>query len=179
MSLPSFRISALPAANFRHLFDLSDGELTSIRAVRVTANRTPGFPCRVSLADAEVGEELILTHHEHHAVDTPFRASHAVYVRKNAAQAYPEVDEVPDLLRSRTLSLRGFNAAGMLVAADLAEGAALKTGLHSMLADAQVAYIHIHFAKPGCYAARADRASGSQRCVQEIAEQANKSPEVA
>lgn len=152
----SFQFSALPVEPFRALFAMSDAELAARGAVRRVADSTPGYPCRVSLRDAAVGETLILTHFEHHAVDTPFRASHAVYVREAATQAAPARDEVPAMLRTRLLSLRAFDAAGMLVGADVVDGADLEPALERLLA--QAAYVHVHFAKPGCFAARVDRA---------------------
>src|SRR5690606_34550587 len=91
---------------------------------------------------------------------TPFRASHAIYVREGVAQAHCEVGEVPALLRTRTISLRGFGRDHMLIAADLAEGTALESALEAMFTNEAVGYIHLHFAKPGCYAARAVRAGG-------------------
>jgi hypothetical protein len=154
----SFQISALEADRFEALFALSDERLAEHLAVRVTATSKPGFPCRVSLADAEVGEELLLVNHQHLTEATPFRATYAIYVRKGAARARPAVGEVPEQLRTRTLALRAFDAAGMLVAADLAEGTALEPTLERLLAEPEAAYVHIHYAKPGCYAARADRA---------------------
>ncbi|HEV2747103.1 MAG TPA: DUF1203 domain-containing protein [Allosphingosinicella sp.] len=153
----SFRIRPLPRALFADLFTLGEAELAARGAVRRTAGPEGGFPCRVSLADAEPGEELILVHFEHHSAPTPFRASHAVYVRQAAIEADPAPGEVPPMLRSRILSLRGFDAAGMLVTADLADGAGLEAPLEAMLAQPEVEVVHLHFAKPGCYAARAVR----------------------
>jgi hypothetical protein len=154
----SFQITALAPDGFEPLFALSDEQLAEHLAVRVTATSKPGFPCRVSLADAEVGEELLLVNHQHLSEATPYRATHAVYVRKGARQAKPAVDEVPEQLRTRTLSLRTFDKSGMLVTADLTEGADLEVALERQFAEPAAAYVHIHFAKPGCYAARADRA---------------------
>ncbi len=151
----SFIISALPKATIEHLFT----SLPADQAVKVVATKKPGFPCRVSLADAEIGEEVVLIHYEHQSAATPFRSSHAIYVRPNASQANPDVNEVPAMLRSRMLSLRGFDEQGMLIGADLADGTAIEKPLEDMFANPGVAYIHIHFAKPGCYAARADRAA--------------------
>jgi len=153
----TFRISALPAENFVTLATLDGPALARHGAIRQVADHAPGFPCRVSLRDAAIGETVLLVHYEHQPVASPFRASHAIYVRENAAQAMPAAGEVPAMLRSRILSLRGFNAAGMMLAADLAEGAALEPALLAMLADPAIDYIHLHFAKPGCYAARVDR----------------------
>jgi hypothetical protein len=154
----SFRISALPRDSFAHLFHLSDAELAAQGALRRRADAKPGFPCRISLADAEIGEEVILAHFEHHSARTPFRASHAVYVRPHAVQARPAAGDVPALLRSRILSLRAFDAAGLMIDADLADGHALEPAVERMLGNVAVDYIHIHYAKPGCYAARIDRA---------------------
>lgn len=154
----SFRITALPKAGFEHLFSLPADELSVLHAVRMPVTKKPGFPCRVSLADAEVGEEVILVNYEHQSVETPYRSSHAIFVRREAVEAQFEVGQVPELFLSRTLSLRAFDRRGMMITADLAEGLALAEALQTMFKDPGVAYVHIHFAKPGCYAARADRA---------------------
>jgi hypothetical protein len=154
----TFQITALPAETFAPLFEMSDAELADRLAVRVTADASPGYPCRVSLADAELGEELILVNHDHQPAASPYRATHAVYVRKGATTASLAKDEVPAQLRSRMLSLRAFDAAGMIVTADLVDGPALDEALERLLAEPAVTYVHIHYAKPGCYAARAERA---------------------
>jgi hypothetical protein len=153
----TFRLSALPYAPFAPLFALADAELPAHRARRVTVG-TGGYPCRVSLTDAAPGETVILVHYEHQPADTPFRAGHAIYVRENAAQAHPAPGAIPALFRTRLLSLRGFDADDMLVAADIAPGEALEPAIEANFADPAVAYLHLHFAKPGCYAARVDRA---------------------
>lgn len=152
----AFQVSALPAS-FAPLFRLTDDELASRGAVRRIADASPGFPCRVSLRDAAVGETVILTHFEHHAVASPFRASHAIYVREGAERAVLAVDEVPAMLRTRLLSLRAFDRAGMLVEAEVVDGREVAPAIEQLLAAA--AYLHIHFAKPGCFAARVDPAS--------------------
>jgi hypothetical protein len=153
----SFLITPLEKSNFQHLFAMNSSELAAVRAVRMVVTEKPGFPCRVSLADAEIGENIILVHYEHQPVDSPFRASHAVFVRPAAAQAAPAMNEVPAIFRTRVLSLRGFDAKGMLIAADLADGTNLETAIEAMFQNSQVDYIHIHFAKPGCYAATCRR----------------------
>lgn len=151
-----FRIRGLPAEPFAELFSLSDEALAARGAVRMTADRAPGFPCRISLTDAAVGDEVILAHYEHHAVDSPFRSSYAIYVR-HGERTFDEVGRVPEMLRSRLLSLRAFDAHGMLLDADVSEGGEVETLIERLFADARVAYIHVHFAKPGCYAALVER----------------------
>jgi hypothetical protein len=153
-----FQISGLPARNFEHLFKMRNEELASLHAMRMVVNQKPGFPCRVSLQDADLGEEVLLVHYEHQAADTPFKASHAIYVRPGVRQAEPGIDEVPEMLRSRIMSLRGFDTRNMLISAELSEGWTLEAAIEEMLANSEVAYLQLHFAKPGCYAARVERA---------------------
>ena len=153
-----FRITALPLARFEPLFSMGEDELAAHNAMRVTADTKPGYPCRVSLVDAEPGETLILVHHEHQSTPTPFRASHAIYVRERATQATPAVGEEPAMFRARPLSLRGFDAGDMLVAAELVTDGAVAAAVEAMLGDSQVAYLHAHLARHGCFAARIDRA---------------------
>jgi hypothetical protein len=154
----SFQISSLTGEHFKPLFGASTEELILRNAVRMVADKKPGFPCRVSLADAEIGEEVVLVHYQHQAAETPYKASHAVYVRANAAEASMRPDEIPEMLRLRVLSLRGFDESGMMRAADLSDGRVLETAIAAMFRDERIAYIHVHFAKAGCYAARVDRA---------------------
>ena len=119
-----FRISGLPAEPFQHLFALSDAELKREGAVRRVAENS-GYPCRVSLTDANAGDEVILVNYEHQDADTPYRSRHAVYVRKGEKQ-YDAVGEIPEQLRKRLLSVRAFDASGMMVDADVIEGRLLE-----------------------------------------------------
>ena len=151
----SFRITGLPAENFDHLFALDDAELAALGAVRRTAQH--GAPCRISLTDATPGEEVLLTNYEHHAVDSPYRMRFAIYVRQGE-RTYDKVDEVPEQLRKRTLAARAFDQDGMMVTFELVEGAKLEDAIGRLFADPRAAYLHVHFAAPGCYAARVERA---------------------
>ena len=152
-----FRIRGLEPAPFKPFFAMTDAELARHRAVRRVAAEKPGFPCRVSLEDAEPGVEVILLHYEHHRVDTPYRASHAIYVSAAAREAFDAVNVVPQALRDRYLSVRAFDAAGTMLDADLAEGSNLEAIIARFLGLPQVEYLHAHFARRGCYAARIDR----------------------
>ena len=153
-----FRIRGLPAEQFAPLFALSDGELAQQGAVRRIADaRNPGYPCRVSLTDSKPGDELILVNYEHHAVDSPYRMRFAIFVRKDD-EAFDAVDTVPEQLRKRTLAVRAFDADAMMVGFELIEGEKLERAIERLLADQRATYLHVHFAAPGCYAARVDRA---------------------
>ena len=153
----TFQIQALAADEFAHLFALSDPELERIGAIRVTADNKPGFPCRVSLRDAEIGDELILMNYEHLSENSPYKASHALYVRKDVQQATPEPGEVPAVLASRLLSVRGFGDSHLMRVADVVDGKELAAKLNDLFADPGIGYVHIHNAKQGCFAAKATR----------------------
>ncbi len=154
----SFRITGLPAENFAHLFDLSDQELVAQGAVRRTADgRVPGYPCRVSLTDAREGDELLLVNYEHHGVNSPYRMRFAIYVRRGETTC-DALDEVPEQLRTRMLAVRSFDVDAMMIGCELVYGRELEPAIERLLANARAAYLHVHFAAPGCYAARVERA---------------------
>ena len=150
-----FRIQGLPVDQFAPLFALSDAELAKHGAVRQIADAPR--PCRISLTDADPGDELILVNYEHHAVASPYRMRFAIYVRRDE-KTFDAVDTVPEQLRKRTLAVRGFDADGMITGWELVEGAQLESVIEKLLANPRAAYLHVHFAAPGCYAARIERA---------------------
>ena len=154
----TFRIQALDPAPFAPLFALSDAELATRHIVRRTATESPGFPCRVSLEDAEPGETLLLLPFEHLPVNSPYRSAHAIYVREAAVRAAPPPGEVPEVITRRLISIRAFDAAGMMTDADVIPGTTVGERLEAMFADPAVRHIDLHNAKPGCFAARAIRA---------------------
>ena len=153
-----FSIKGLDAARFSHLFGLADAERALHRALRKTCDEKPGFPCRVSLADAEPGEPVLLLNYEHLPVDSPYRSSHAIYVREREQPCFDQVNEIPPALLPRLLAVRAIDANGMIVAADVVEGRELVPLVECYLAETEVAYLHSHFARRGCFAARIDRA---------------------
>jgi hypothetical protein len=152
----SFRITGLPAEHFAGLFDLSDEKLAARGAVRVIAE-DDGYPCRVSLTDAEPGQELLLVNYEHHPIASPYRSSFAVCVRAGETTC-DAVDRVPEQLRKRVLSVRAYDERGMMVGTDLVDGREIERSISRLLADPSTAYLHLHYARPGCYAAHVTRA---------------------
>lgn len=153
----SFRVTGLDPAPFRHLYGLSDLALARFGAERHVADATPGFPDRVELRDAEPGERLLLLNYTHQAGETPYRASHAIFVREGAERAYDQVDTIPAPLRLRVMSLRAFATDHQMVDAELAEDGALEGVIERLLARRDIHYIQAHYAKRGCYAARIER----------------------
>jgi Protein of unknown function (DUF1203) len=152
----SFRIHGLPAEPFDELFNLSDEDLRARGAVRRVADKKPGYPCRISLTDAEPGDELLLVNYEHHPVGSPYRMRFAIFVRQGEEQ-FDAVDQIPEQLRTRTLAVRAFDANAMMVGHELIDGRQVEQAIERLLANPAAEYLHLHFASPGCYAARVER----------------------
>jgi hypothetical protein len=151
----SFRIRGLSPEPFADLFALSDEELKTRGAVRQIADSN--YPCRISLTDAKPGDELLLVNYEHHPVGSPYRMRFAIFVRQGEEQ-YDAVGQIPDQLRGRMLAVRAFDANAMMVGHELIDGHRVEQAIEPMFAKPAAAYLHVHFASPGCYAARVDRA---------------------
>ncbi|MGN2254176.1 DUF1203 domain-containing protein [Frateuria sp. GZRe12] len=154
----AFRIRGLSPEPFRHLFGLDDAALAAAGARRYLVDHAPGFPDRIELRDLEPGETALLLNYTHQPADTPFRASHAIFVREGADSAYDAVDHIPDVIRIRPISLRAFDASHMMVEAELVDGTDLEAAIGRLFARSGVDYLHAHYATRGCYAARVDRA---------------------
>lgn len=153
----TYRITGLSPETFAPLFALDDAALTSRNAERVTATSKPGFPCRISLDDAEPGEVVILLHHVSHDVATPYRSAYAIYVRQGVETA-DYVDAIPPVLAGRPIALRGFDASGRLKSASLAAPGQADEAIRALFESQVIVYIHAHNAAHGCFAARVDRA---------------------
>ena len=154
----AFRVSALPEQEFAELFSLDESELRSRGAKRYIADSRPGFPCRVSLEDAAPGEPVILLPFAHQTADSPYKASGPIFVREGARRAAPAIDQVPELLRLRMLSVRAYDGQSLMRDADVVDGRDLEAVVERFFANPRVSYLHVHFARPGCYACRIDRA---------------------
>lgn len=153
----NYVIQGIDPAPFRHLYGASDAELAARHAVRMLVAKKPDAPCRVTLADAEPGETVLLVNHEHLPVASPYRSAHAIFVREGAEVPARFENAVPEPLAIRLLSVRAFDGAGMMTDADVVEGRDLEPLIARFFADPAVEYLHVHNARPGCFAARVDR----------------------
>jgi uncharacterized protein DUF1203 len=154
----SFRATGLAPSQFEPLFALCDAALAARGMRRMAVDEKPGFPCRVSLEDAEPGERVILLAHEHQPAGSPYRASGPIFVRQGATRAFDAAGVVPPVLRGRLLSLRAYDGSDMMVEAEIVDGDTVEASIARLFAREDVRYIHVHNAKRGCYACRIDRA---------------------
>lgn len=152
----SFRIRGLSPEPFQHLYGLSDKDLHAHGAIRMGY---PGAPDRVELVALKEKQTALLVNYMHHPVDNPYRASHAIFVLEGATVPYDEVDTIPDLLRTRTISLRGFDENDMMIRGQVVHGEEpLIEQIRQNFSAPEVRYLHAHYASRGCFAARVDRA---------------------
>lgn len=152
----TYRVTGLDPEPFKPLFGLSDKELASRGIVRMTVD-SPTFPCRVSLTDRAVGEKVLLLNHVSHDVANPYRASHAIFVTEGDDEAAEYVDQVPPVFEKRVLSLRGFDAHGMMADAILTRAGEADAGIRKLFANPDIVTIHAHNATRGCFSAKIER----------------------
>lgn len=153
----TYRIAGLNPVPFKPLFDLSDDELDLLGIVRMSVTAKPSFPCRISLIDRDVGESVLLLNHLSHDVQNPYRASHAIFVAENALEAGEFIDEVPPVFESRVLSLRGFDAQGMMADAMIAQPGEADAKIRKLFENPGIEMIHAHNAARGCFSAKIER----------------------
>jgi hypothetical protein len=153
-----FIIKPLSGNAFSHLMQLSQQELVKYQAKWITVDSNPGFPCRVSLAEAEIGERVLAIPFNYHDVDSPYRASGPIFIREYAKTADIKPNQIPEILKHRLLSLRGYNNQAMMLDAAIFQGEEnLIQGIQSFFENPEIEYIHIHNANPGCFNCSVER----------------------
>jgi Protein of unknown function (DUF1203) len=153
----TYRITGLDPAPYKPLFGLSDEELAARGIVRMTVTEKPSFPCRVSLTDRDIGEQVLLLNHVSHDVANPYRASHAIFVTQAEQEPAEFVDQVPPVFEKRVLSLRGFDKDGMMAEAILTQPGEADAGIRKLFANPEIETIHAHNAGRGCFSAKIER----------------------
>ena len=156
--MADFRLTALDPARYAPLFDLDGDALRPHHARWMEVDSHPGYPCRVSLEDAQPGERVLLVHHTHHAVDGPYRSAGPIFLRPGVAIARPAINALPESLRRRPLSLRGYDAKGAMITTALVDGHEAGPVIAGLLDNPAVATLHVHNARPGCFACAVERA---------------------
>ena len=154
----SYQLRGLEPAQFEQFFGLDEAGLAARGMRWMRVEQAVGFPCRISLADAPVGEDVLLLPYVHQDSKSPYRASGPIFVRRGQGTAARIVNALPPYLALRPLSVRAYDAADEMVDAEVIDGTAAAPLIESYLARDDVAYLHIHFARRGCFACRVDRA---------------------
>ncbi len=154
----AFRVTGLEASHFTPWFAMDDARLAEAGAARLSVDASPGYPCRVSLEDARVGETVLALNWPHHDAQSPYRASGPIFVREGVGTAKLRVGELPPVLAGRLLSVRAYDDRGWMVAAEVTDGEAAAMVFEDLLDRPGVAFLHVHNAGPGCFSCRVERA---------------------
>ena len=154
----AFRLVGLAPEPFAPFFELTDEQLAERAIRRVIADRKPGFPCRISLVDAEVGEQLLLLPYCHQPASSPYQASGPIFIRSGARQRVADPSEVPPYVSGRLMSVRAYDQKDFIVDAEVCAGADAASMIRRMFENPQVSYLHLHNAKRGCFSCRVERA---------------------
>lgn len=123
----------------------------------IVADKPAAFPCRHCLRDAEPGDEMLLASHSPFAQPGPYKETGPLFVHARPCARFGG-GEVPLQLRRRLLALRGYDRAQALVDGVVVEGVELEGALASLFARAEIDWVHVRFARPGCFACRVERA---------------------
>ena len=153
-----FLIKALTINNFHELMLKNNEELKLADAAWFIVDAEPGYPCRVSLTDAKIGERVLALTFCHHNINSPYKASGPIFVRENAQTVKLNINEVPKMLRHRLLSIRAYNSQKLMIGAEVVQGTELESTIGRQFQNSEVEYIHIHNANPGCFNCSAHRA---------------------
>lgn len=156
--MSTFQITGLPHEPFAGWFELTESELAARGALRVVTMAKPGYPCRISLVDADVGDELLLLSYEHQPANSPYRASGPIFVRRHALQRVLEPGEISDYVASRTISLRAYDRDDLIIEADICDGRDVAVRIEHYFGNDAVRYIHLHNAQRGCFSCMVRRA---------------------
>lgn len=155
--MASYVIKALDASEFTDLFALDDAALHVHNVRHVIADKPNAFPCRVSLQDALVGDDLLLLPYQHQPANSPYRSSGPIFVRRGVATAAPAINQIPGVVARRLISVRAYDGGHQMIAAEVCEGTAVGAWLQRAFDNQNIAYAQLHYARQGCYACRAER----------------------
>jgi hypothetical protein len=116
-------------------------------------------PCRRCLRNATPGESLLLLPYDPFTVRSPYAGEGPVYIHADGCEPHrPERDVLPEQVDARrTFSVRAYDGDAMLLDAEVVPGTELADRARALLRD-DVAFLHAHFAGPGCFAFRIERA---------------------
>lgn len=136
----------------------ADELLSHPTLTRRVADSYHGYPCRRCLCDADIGEVLALVSYNPFHGESEYSQPGPIFLHADGCRRFRSSDRVPAQLLRRHLSVRAFDASHTMVDARLVLGTCLDSTARELLEDERAAYLHVHNAAAGCWAARIDRA---------------------
>jgi hypothetical protein len=141
------------------LHALPAGEVDTGLPVTRHQTATDREPCRRCLRDARPGERLALTGYDPFTVRSPYAGEGPVFVHADGCEPFASAPgAVSEQVGGRMLSIRAYDADAMMTEASVLEGERFSERATELLDDPEVEFLHVHFAGPGCFAFRVDRA---------------------
>jgi hypothetical protein len=152
--MTQLRFSALPAAL------VAEARSSALaRGTAVAPDDDGGsFPVRCCLAEESSAERVLLLSVAVPAADSPYTARSPVYIHRDACPGREPTADPPEILAARRLSLRGYDERHMITGTAVIDGPEVERQAAALLEDERTSYVFAHFAGPGCYACRIDRA---------------------
>jgi uncharacterized protein DUF1203 len=149
MRMTAFIVHAMPAGD-------ADPCAPATRAV-VAAGREP---CRRCLRNAKPGENLLLLPYDPFLVRSPYTSEGPVYVHADGCDEHrAEPDALPEQVDARRqFSVRAYDADAMMLDASVVAADELAETARALLGNG-AEFLHAHFAGPGCFAFRINRAA--------------------
>ena len=146
--MTSFVITPLPAGEV-------DTEATVARRT-ISDGRAP---CRRCLRDAGAGAALVLAPYVPCTVPSPDAGDGPVFVHADGCEPFaPAPDRLSEQVAGRQLAIRAYDGDAMMTGATVLDGERFAERVPQLLDGEDVAFLHVHFAGPGCFAFRVDRA---------------------
>jgi len=135
---------------------LPSGEPDPAGLQTVTVVSDGSYPCRRCLTRAAAGEHMLLLSYDPFTQHSPYAGPGPVYIHTEPCQRHRgAAGAMPAQVAGSLLSLRGYDERAMLVDADVVEAAQACARVRTLLDDG-AAFVHVHFARPGCFAFRVD-----------------------
>jgi len=118
------------------------------------------YPCRHCLREATAAHGMLLLSHQAPKPKSVYGHATAIFLCAQECQRFDAPDTVPDIVRNRHVSLRAFDAQGMMLydANELVPGSGHDAAIRRILGRDDVAYVNAHTAKAGCLLCHIERA---------------------
>ncbi|KAI0449871.1 hypothetical protein F5B21DRAFT_27376 [Xylaria acuta] len=120
-------------------------------------------PCRRCMQDSRVGDEMLLISYDPFLGDSPYRCASPIFVHSKPCEpaVFPASGGyLPEEQRNRVLSVRAYDGKHMMKGCEVVSGDRLLERCQQLLGgDTSAEYCHVHYAQPGCFAFRVEKAS--------------------
>ncbi len=115
------------------------------------------LPCRRCLRNAEEGEPLVLAPYDPFTVRSPYAGEGPVFVHADGCEPFSaRLGAVSEQVAGRLLSFRAYDGDAMLTDTRVRPGERFAETVAELLGSGEAAFLHVHFAGPGCFAFRVD-----------------------